>query len=112
MAVNLEQHHAFHAGFETIEKYFTHVQKEPDSYDCEKVVGLIDEFGPVFLQHLCDEIETLDPEKMHKLFKDASEAKDIIQRMVEWIVSTAPAATQVPFVSFSEMKLMTGHDAS
>ena len=101
MAVNLEQHHAFHAGFEAIEKYFTHIQREPDFYDGEKVGGLLDEFGPVFLTHLCDEIETLDPEKMNKLFKDPSEAKDIIDRMVKWIVSTAPATTQVPFVSFS-----------
>jgi hypothetical protein len=112
MAVNLEQHHAFHAGFETIEKYFTQIQKEPASYDCEKVVGLIEEFGPVFLQHLCDEIETLDPEKMNKLFKDPSEAKDIIDKMVKWIVSTAPATTQVPFVSFCATELTIGHDAS
>jgi len=111
MAHNLEQHHAFHDGFEAIEQYFREVQKDPKTYNCHKVISLLNKFGPIFLQHLNDEIETLAPEKMRLIFKDPMEAKAIDKKMVQWIVSTAPATTQVPFVFSLQNILTIGYDA-
>jgi hypothetical protein len=99
MAVNLEQHHSFHDGLQTIEKYFINVKNITSTYSGEKVVELIDTFGPVLIKHLTDEIETLEPQKMKEIFEDPMEAKEISTNMVKWIVSTAPPTTQLPFVN-------------
>ena len=99
MAKNLEQHHAFHAGFEEVEDYFLKVQKDPSIYDGAKVIAMLDEFGCTFIDHLNDEIHTLDPEKMKKIFADPMEAKEIDGRMVKWIVQSSKPTTDIPFVS-------------
>ena len=99
MAVNLEQHHAFHGGLETFQNYFKQVQKDPTVYDGEKVTDMLDRFGSIFLQHLNDEICTLTPENMRKIFKDPQEAKEIDKRLVAWVVETSDSTTSVPFVS-------------
>jgi len=98
MAKNLEQHHAFHAGFEAVEFYFLEVQKDPAMYESAKVVAMLDEFGGIFIDHLNDEIGTLNPEKMKKIFKNPMEAKEINDRMVKWVVESSNATTDVPFV--------------
>jgi hemerythrin-like domain-containing protein len=57
--INAEQHHAFETG---AEKFITYIQactegKEP--YIGNKIVQLIDGFGPILVEHLEDEIPTL-----------------------------------------------------
>ena len=71
---------------ETIEKYFTHIRTNISSYDGDEVIQLIDTFGPVLINHLTDEIETLEPKKMKEIFDDPMEAKQIIIKMIKWIV--------------------------
>ena len=98
MKVNLDQHHTFHEGLESLRNYFTEVQKNPSTYDGAKVTTMLDEFGGLFLQHLNDEICTLAPENMRKIFKDPMEAKEIDKRLVAWVVETSNPFTNVPFV--------------
>jgi|SRR5277367_4309414 len=114
MAKNLEQHYAFHAGFEALEAYFSQVQKDPSVYDREKAVAMLDEFGCTFVDHLNDEIRTLEPEKMRKIFADPMEAKEIDTRMVKWIVDSSNPTTDVPFVTLkrdsTDSQVMNHHD--
>ena len=99
MRVNMEQHHAFHGGLEALEIYFNQVQTDPSVYEGGKVTDMLDQFGSIFLQHLNDEIRTLEPENMRKIFKDPQEAKEIDKRLVAWVVETSNPTTNVPFVT-------------
>lgn len=98
MKVNIEQHHAFHGGLDCLSNYFLEVQKNPLTYDGGKVLCVLNEFGFIFLQHLNDEICTLAPENMRKIFKNSKEAKEIDKKLVAWVVETSGPFTNVPFV--------------
>jgi hypothetical protein len=116
MAKNLEQHHAFHDGLQAVDSYFGQVLKDPAIYEGGKVVAMLDEFGCIFVDHLNDEIGTLEPANMRKIFKDPKEAKEIDQKMVQWIVASSSLTADVPWV-FSPSKdfltkVMTHHDVN
>jgi hypothetical protein len=111
MAVNIEQHHAFHAGFEAVGEYFQCVQNDPSKYDGEEVIKMIDSFAEVFLAHLNDEIKTLAPEIVQKIFPDPEEAKKIVRDMVKWMVSTSSSTIAVPWVSLQNfLVFIVGYD--
>lgn len=119
MATNLEQHHSFHDGLGAIEQYFKEVQIDSKKYSSEKILGMINHMGPIFIKHLNDEIATLDPEKLRTIFNDPKEAKEINDRLVKWIVANANPTTQVPFVfsghcvvESSVVIICVGNDAS
>jgi hypothetical protein len=57
METNMEQHKAFEAGLEKFKEYAYNVT--PETYDGEKLKGIIDGFGPALTAHLSDEIQTL-----------------------------------------------------
>ncbi|KAH8903565.1 hemerythrin HHE cation binding domain-containing protein [Coniochaeta sp. PMI_546] len=59
MEANVEQHHAFHDPLEAFDQYIQAIAAGQDKYDGKKVVGLIDAFGPALMQHLADEIPTI-----------------------------------------------------
>lgn len=59
MEANVEQHHAFHDPLEAFDQYIKAIAAGQDKYDGKKVVGLIDAFGPALMQHLADEIPTI-----------------------------------------------------
>jgi hypothetical protein len=61
-AGNIEQHHAFHTGLAELERYLTLEQSDPSKNDGGKVTNMFDQFGDVLVQHLNDEIHTLDPQ--------------------------------------------------
>jgi hypothetical protein len=98
MKMNVEQHLAFHCGFDSMENYFKEIQLNPKKYHSDEVIALLDQFSGVFLEHLNDEIETLAPENMRKIFTNPQEAKDINDKLTKWVVSTAKPMTDVPFV--------------
>ena len=98
MTTNIEQHHSFHNGLDSIEQYFKEVQADTKKYSPEKLLGIITQLGPIFIKHLNDEIATLDPENLKTIFNDPNEAKEINDRLVKWIVANANPTTQVPFV--------------
>ena len=98
MTGNLEQHHMFMEGFTTMESYFTQVKKDPSIYDAKRVTGMIENFGNVFTRHLREEISTLEPSRMREIFPVQQELKETLDKMVEWIVSTASKLTTMPWV--------------
>ncbi|KAK3934693.1 hemerythrin HHE cation binding domain-containing protein [Diplogelasinospora grovesii] len=59
MEANVEQHHAFHDGIEAFKAYVDDVLAGKAKYDGQKVVQMFDSFGPALMQHLADEIPSL-----------------------------------------------------
>ncbi|KAI5463164.1 hypothetical protein BGZ63DRAFT_380669 [Mariannaea sp. PMI_226] len=56
---NVEEHKAFHDGFEKYMEYTDSVRKEKEEYDAEKLIAIIDSFASVLQVHLTNEIDTL-----------------------------------------------------
>ncbi|RDW91778.1 hypothetical protein BP5796_01172 [Coleophoma crateriformis] len=86
MQANVDQHHAFLPGFEKFHKYIESCLAETEKYDGNRIVALIDDFGPILTQHLHDEIETLlglrcfGVERMERLYKSLEEEGQKITR--------------------------------
>lgn len=59
MEVNIEQHHAFGVGLKRFEEYVDACLARKDTYSGNRVVELIDTFGPTLAAHLTDEIVTI-----------------------------------------------------
>jgi hypothetical protein len=96
--VNVEQHHAFHNGLVEFEEYLTKAQVDPSKYDGKKVMEMLDQFGPPLFTHLNDEIDTLGPDVLEKVFKSTEEANEITERMIKWGVQTSSMTRAIPFV--------------
>jgi len=56
---NIDQHHAFSDGLETLHRYATTTSPSSLSFSGEKIQMYIDNFAKPFHEHLADEIETL-----------------------------------------------------
>jgi hypothetical protein len=59
MEPNVEQHHAFGQGLDALFKYVTECQASTQTYDGARIVKMIDDFGPILVEHLGDEIPTI-----------------------------------------------------
>lgn len=59
MDVNVDQHHAFRDGLQSFKTYMEDCVAGTQTFEGNKVVGIIDEFGKVLVTHLTDEIPTL-----------------------------------------------------
>ncbi|KAH6999203.1 hemerythrin HHE cation binding domain-containing protein [Ilyonectria sp. MPI-CAGE-AT-0026] len=59
MDVNVDQHHAFRDGLQSFKTYMEDCVAGKQTFEGNKVVGIIDEFGKVLVTHLTDEIPTL-----------------------------------------------------
>ena len=100
MEENVEQHKMFHDGLRTMEDYFTQVKKNPSIYDGSKVTEMIDQFGGVFCLHLREEIDTLEPTKLEKIFPDVKVLMNAHFTMMKWNISTSNKLTTLPWVLF------------
>lgn len=75
MSTNVDQHAAFESGFQKLRDYATDVQSGKE-YDSKVVKAMIDDFAPVFTQHLHDEVDSLfllerfDGKTVRKIFDD------------------------------------------
>ena len=98
----MEQHHAFHAGLVELEAHLSQVQAGSSKYDGKKIIEMLDQFGPPLLIHLNDEIDTLGPDVLEKVFKNPEEANEITERMVKWGVKTSSMTRAIPFVKSSK----------
>jgi hypothetical protein len=54
MAVNMEQHEAFHTGLLHLAEYVD--QTMPETYESAKLLAIVDGFAPALIKHLHDEI--------------------------------------------------------
>ena len=98
MTQNLEQHHLFEEGFQTMETYFNQVRKDPTLYDGKKVREMIEKFGSVFSNHLREEIGTLERSKLVAIFPIEEDLKKVFQAQMDWVISTSSKLTTMPWV--------------
>jgi hypothetical protein len=93
--------------------YVKQVEKDPSKYDGEKIIKMLDDFGEILNVHLNDEIDTLEPEKMHKIFKSEDEAQEVIDEMVKWTLERVTMTRSIVFViSLSGIILILGDNSS
>lgn len=59
MEVNVEQHRAFDKGLDEFRGYVDAVSAGTEKYDGQRVVRIIDDFGPVLMKHLEEEVPTM-----------------------------------------------------
>jgi Hemerythrin HHE cation binding domain len=59
MAVNVEQHHAFHPDLDAFITYVKDCETGKQKYDGDRIVALIDAFGKTLSDHLAEEISTI-----------------------------------------------------
>jgi Hemerythrin HHE cation binding domain len=104
MEENVEQHHTFMEGFETMDKYFNAVRKNPSIYDGKQVQSIIEKFGDVFCKHLTEEIDTIKPAKIRELFPEEQDFKDVVNEFTKYIVNTANKLTTMPWVCFLSLR--------
>lgn len=77
MAKNVEQHEAFHPGFNAFRDYCR--DTVPDAYDAKALRDIIDGFANILQEHLADEIDTLlaldiyDENELRKAYKVTEE---------------------------------------
>jgi len=57
---NIEQHHAFAPGLQELEDYATALKAGKETFDGANVRKIIDSFGPILMQHLREEVESLE----------------------------------------------------
>jgi hypothetical protein len=98
MKENLEQHHAFQAGFDAFRKYSNEIQQDPSIYDGSKIIEILTQFGDIFTQHLHDEIETLEPEKLNAIWGDPQEFKQTQEEMIKWAIANTIPTLDIVFV--------------
>jgi hypothetical protein len=88
MDTNVEQHHAFHEGLAEFHAYVTACAVGKETYNGAKLVRLIDGFGPTLVEHLGDEIPSIENlrkygvEKMKDLTGKFEEEFDRIRYMM------------------------------
>lgn len=58
MEKNVEQHHAFAPGLKQWEDYIAALKAGKETFDGAKIRSIIDGFGPIFFQHLKEEVES------------------------------------------------------
>jgi len=96
--MNLDQHHSFLPGFDALNQWAEKVKADPSTYDGDKVIGMLDQFGGIFTEHLTLEIDTISPERMQQIWQKPDEAKRCIEEMTKWAVSQSSSVVDVPFV--------------
>ncbi|KAF8318885.1 hypothetical protein F5887DRAFT_1034339 [Amanita rubescens] len=70
MQVNVEQHELFVPKVEELEKYLKDVQEGKDMYDGQRIIDAIESFGDIMVQHLTDELETLNVDRIRAHFTE------------------------------------------
>ncbi|KAK0101908.1 hypothetical protein ONS95_001280 [Cadophora gregata] len=95
MEKNVEQHHAFAHGLEGFEEYVKALRAGKETYDGVKIQKLVDDFAPVLVEHLSDEIGTF--EDLEK-FGDKIDWKLWSKKVGEIAVKTAETDHEIPIV--------------
>ena len=98
MQQNIDQHALFHTGFETMDAYFTSVQRDPSIYNGQKVRDMIETFGQVFVSHLTQEIDSLEKSKLLEIFPTDGELKKVWEAMMNWAIGSSSKLTTLPWV--------------
>ncbi|KAF1970086.1 hypothetical protein BU23DRAFT_650968 [Bimuria novae-zelandiae CBS 107.79] len=91
---NVEQHHAFELGFEELRTYAAEVQEERAVYDGKKLKALLEDFAPIFNEHLHDEVKMiLDLDGY-----DGAALKKVMDDTAQKSISTADPNVVIPLI--------------
>ncbi|KIL69065.1 hypothetical protein M378DRAFT_763834 [Amanita muscaria Koide BX008] len=93
--VNYEQHEKFVPQVEQLVHYLKEVQEGKKEYDGKHIVDTIESFSDAMIQHLNEEIATLDAGRMRAAFT-AKELKDIDAELLKIILATTDFYTNLP----------------
>lgn len=97
MTHNMEQHQAFHEGLDALDAFAKGVQNNPSTYDGERLRGILERLGTPFIQHLHEEIPTLERSKLKAIFTD-EDFRRIWGALLNWVIKTNPKLTGLPWV--------------
>ncbi|KAF7312519.1 hypothetical protein MIND_00265600 [Mycena indigotica] len=95
MAHNVQQHHAFLDGLEDLEEYIKAVQAGSAAYDGAKIVEKLDSFTEQLVEHLCEEIGTLESSKIRAALTK-KDLKDLEAQLVKRIIKEVSLVTTLP----------------
>jgi hypothetical protein len=98
MTTNVEQHQAFEKGLEELKHYCEAIQSGEKTYDPTRVLQLLRGFAGPFSQHMRDEIETLSPKQMAKIFPNSEDYRVVCDNMLKWSIARAPKTKILPWV--------------
>ena len=60
---------------------------------------MIEKFGPVFVMHLREEIDTISPEKVRAIWPVKEELELLYAEMMKFILSKVNKMTSLPYVT-------------
>ncbi|KAJ7761942.1 hypothetical protein DFH07DRAFT_814594 [Mycena maculata] len=95
MDSNVEQHHAFMDGLTDLETYLKAVQADTETYSGATVIAKLDSFTDVLVEHLRDEIPTLDANKMRAAFTK-KDLQDLEAALGKRILAEVSLTTTLP----------------
>jgi hypothetical protein len=105
MQQNLDQHQQFLQGVSELETYFKQIKQTPEAYNPENVRSMIEKFGPVFVQHLTEEIPSIAPEILESIFPDKKDLLKIRLDGRNWVLAHIDKKKILPWVLSSAIFL-------
>ncbi|TFK33903.1 hypothetical protein BDQ12DRAFT_690420 [Crucibulum laeve] len=96
LSVNIEQHHDFVPQIDELERHLKDIQSEKVKYDGKALVERIDGFGDIMIEHLNEEIATLESSRMRSAFTE-KELKDIDAAFMKEVMASLDLYTALPF---------------
>jgi len=84
MQHNVEEHHAFSAGFEDLETYIKEIRAGTAKYDGKLVIEKLESFADELVQHLHDELPSIESSKMRAAFtkKDLQDLESALTKRI------------------------------
>ncbi|KAJ7067100.1 hypothetical protein C8F01DRAFT_1079288 [Mycena amicta] len=97
MAHNVEQHHSFMGGLDNLEAYLKAVQEGTAVYDAATLLEKLDSFAEQLVEHLHEEIHTLELSKMRAVFTEY-DLKDLDAQISKRAMKEISLVTSLPLV--------------
>ncbi|KAF7374753.1 Hemerythrin domain-containing protein [Mycena sanguinolenta] len=92
---NVEQHNAFMGGLDNLEAYLKGVQNGTETYNGRRIIELLDSFTDLLVEHLRDEIPTLESSKMRANFTE-KDLKDLEAAVGSRVMKEVSLVTTLP----------------
>ncbi|KAF7336752.1 Hemerythrin domain-containing protein [Mycena venus] len=92
---NVEQHHAFMDGLDDLETYLKGVQSGTETYSGKTIIQKLDAFADTLVEHLRDEIPTLESSKMRAAFTE-KDLKDLEAAVGSRVMKEVSLVTTLP----------------
>ncbi|KAJ6531963.1 hypothetical protein B0H19DRAFT_1189353 [Mycena capillaripes] len=92
---NVEQHHAFMDGLSDLEEYLKGVQASTATYSGQTIIEKLNSFTDVLVEHLRDEIPTLESSKMRAAFTE-KDLHDLETALGKRIMKEVSLVTTLP----------------